>query len=542
MEDDRILARERQQMEEIRELDLEELQVEEVDDLHDSSGDERDLNGRGSSDEYTFNNCLASLHTYLGEVEDTHHRVAFLDGGAILNLPIFYLEGVVLFPEATLPLRVIQPNFVVAVERALTQVDAPYTIGVIRVYRDPDNGRIRFSNIGTTAEIRQYRRLEDGSLNVVTRGQQRFHLRRRWIDVEGAPCGEVQIIQEDIPLRAPRDAFGAVAPFSKPGGHHFARILPSHNSHAKSNESMDVDNDSEANSDESFESALSLTEREIHQAVVDSYYGSDTMDESTTTTSSDDEKSQSQLQGSQSKDSDSTYSLHSCPENNNVDLGSSSKSDVQSCKQKEPDRCWRNTGLKQFRRAPRAFWPYWVYRMYDSYCLAERAADMWKQIVGAPSMDSLVKKPDLLSFYIASKIPVSESTRQELLEIDGISYRLRREIELLQSVDLIQCKTCQTVIAKRSDMLVMSSEGPLGAYVNPNGYVHEIMTLYKANGLALIGRAASEYSWFPGYAWTITNCATCETHMGWLFTATNRNLKPRLFWGVRSSQVSDDLH
>lgn len=62
------------------------------------------------------------------------------------------------------------------------------------------------------------------------------------------------------------------------------------------------------------------------------------------------------------------------------------------------------------------------------------------------------------------------------------------------------CCTMQTVIAKRSDMLVMSSEGPLGAYVNPNGYVHEIMTLYKANGLALIGRAASEYSWFPGYA------------------------------------------
>lgn len=35
-------------------------------------------------------------------------------------------------------------------------------------------------------QIRQYRRLEDGSLNVVTRGQQRFHLRRRWIDQEGA--------------------------------------------------------------------------------------------------------------------------------------------------------------------------------------------------------------------------------------------------------------------------------------------------------------------------------------------------------------------
>lgn len=60
-------------------------------------------------------------------------------------------------------------------------------------------------------------------------------------------------------------------------------------------------------------------------------------------------------------------------------------------------------------------------------------------------MEGLVKKPDLLSFYIASKIPVSESTRQELLEIDGISYRLRREIELLESVDRIRCRNCQVI-------------------------------------------------------------------------------------------------
>ena len=39
--------------------------------------------------------------------------------------------GVVLFPEATLPLRVIQPNFVLSIDRALNQVDAPYTIGVV---------------------------------------------------------------------------------------------------------------------------------------------------------------------------------------------------------------------------------------------------------------------------------------------------------------------------------------------------------------------------------------------------------------------------
>lgn len=58
-------------------------------------------------------------------------------------------------------------------------------------------------------------------------------------------------------------------------------------------------------------------------------------------------------------------------------------------------------------------------------------------------MDDFVRKPDLLSFHIASKIPVSESIRQELLEVDGTSYRLRREIKLLEGFDRIRCKICQ---------------------------------------------------------------------------------------------------
>jgi len=29
----------------------------------------------------------------MSEVEDTHHRLAFVDAGAILKVPLFYLEG-----------------------------------------------------------------------------------------------------------------------------------------------------------------------------------------------------------------------------------------------------------------------------------------------------------------------------------------------------------------------------------------------------------------------------------------------------------------
>ncbi|CAL5205252.1 unnamed protein product [Lathyrus oleraceus] len=448
--------------------------------------------------EFTFNTSIASLHTYLGDVEDTRHRTAFLDGGAILNIPLFCLQGVVLFPGATLPLRVTVSRFVTAIERALSQVDVPYTIGVIRVRRGTGSFTMKAASIGTTAVIRQYARLEDGSLNVVTRGQQRFHLRRCWNDVDGVPYGEIQIIEEDLPLRTPRDAFGK----SASSCNMLCRRVEMHR--LKNGET-----DSKANSDEGFDSELSPMDRKIHL----SGSASDMMD---VLANSSDQEIRSNLDSS---------------------IGICSTSGKQSSKE-ELHRCYKN---KPTHIISKAFLPHWVYRMYDSYWLAQKAADMWKQIVGVPSMDSLIKKPDVLSFHIASKIPVSESTRQELLDIDGIVYRLRREIELLETIDFIRCRICQTTIAKRSDMLVMSNEGPLGAYVNPGGYVHEIMTLYKANGLALIGPAVTEYSWFPGYAWTIANCATCRAQMGWLFTTTNKKLRPDAFWGIRSCQLAEEI-
>ncbi|KAF8407095.1 hypothetical protein HHK36_006220 [Tetracentron sinense] len=566
MEEERIPEVERLQMEQIRELEMEELQIEEVEDNHYSSPDDSDVLGHGGGVAYggfTFDTCLASLHTYLGEVEDTHHRVAFLDGRSILNLPMFYLEGVVLFPEATLPLRVIQPRFIAAIERALNQVDAPYTIGVVHIHRSPDDEMLKFATIGTTAEdpglllwnqgyypgpgtiwaafpgIRQYRRLEDGSLNVVTRGQQRFHLRRRWVDVEGAPCAEIQIIQEDSPLRTPRDAFGQLASVSNLWSRGISRPLFPDASHVKQRGNSNENNDSESMSDTSSESSISLTEMRMHRSTVDSCNAYDRIDE--LTSSDDDEfvcESEPQFGRSNLADSGGSSQRHHEERSKSDGVGQGTRNQSVLKEWRKDCAAGQSNWL---HRAPRSYWPHWVYQMYDSYSLARRVADMWKQIIGVPSMDDLVKKPDLLSFHIASKIPVSESTRQELLEIDGISYRLRREIELLESFDRVRCKNCQTVIAKRSDMVVMSSDGPLGAFANQHGYVHEVMTLSEANGLALNGSPVKEYSWFPGYAWTITSCATCESQMGWLFTAINKKLKPRSFWGIRSSQVADDM-
>ncbi|KXZ45021.1 hypothetical protein GPECTOR_59g628 [Gonium pectorale] len=59
----------------------------------------------------------------------------------------------------------------------------------------------------------------------------------------------------------------------------------------------------------------------------------------------------------------------------------------------------------------------------------------------------------------------------------------------------------------------------------------------SARGLRYWGRPETEHSWFPGYAWTIANCAACGQHMGWRFTAVAPGLQPAVFWGLRRAAV-----
>ncbi|KAH9301317.1 hypothetical protein KI387_012900 [Taxus chinensis] len=558
--DEIILPRnERIQMQQIRELEMEQLEVEEVDSARESSSSEdSNLDGRGDGGAgrhggFTFDTSLASLHTYLGEVDDIQCRRAFLDGGVLLDLPMFYLEGIVLFPEATLPLRVIQPRFKAAVERAMQQEEAPYTIGVIHVRSLPQDEGLRFALVGTTAEIRQYRRLEDGSMNVVTRGQQRFRLRRCWTDENGAPCAQVQIIQEDTPLHIPKDAFGSLAsapsfqsgkvPWSKPVNSYDCRR-------------DDVESDGDELDDEMSDSTVEeeplvrRLQRQVQPTNMRAHGHTGIRDEEL---SSSDEENVFGLQRQRRPNrrnprhspqhslshaiSDSNHNENRNDENSTLQLErkQSSKDGGWGC----AGKAWTADESKWRYRPQCAAWPHWVYRMYDAYSLARRAADMWRQMVELPSMDDLVKKPDVLSFYIASKIPVPDSTRQELLEIDGVAYRLQKEIQILECIDRVRCKICSTVISRRRNMLVMSTDGPIGAYVNAHGFVHEILTLYNTRGLALKGHAETELSWFPGYAWTIAHCSVCDSHMGWLFTAVKEGLEPKSFWGVRRSQLAD---
>ena len=45
------------------------------------------------------------------------------------------------------------------------------------------------------------------------------------------------------------------------------------------------------------------------------------------------------------------------------------------------------------------------------------------------------------------------------------------------------------------------------------GSLYDLLTLRVAYGVSLYGEATEEYTWFPGYAWTLAYCRDCSAHL-----------------------------
>ncbi|XP_035215361.1 protein cereblon-like isoform X2 [Stegodyphus dumicola] len=178
------------------------------------------------------------------------------------------------------------------------------------------------------------------------------------------------------------------------------------------------------------------------------------------------------------------------------------------------------------------WFPPFVYKLYDPYILMQRIKSKLQGWNRTLRSDHMPCNPKEFSYWVAANLPLDDNQRLTLLGIDEVTQRLRHELKILEECSVLCCRDCLNVIALREDIFSMSLQGPQGTYVNPNGYVHEAVTVYKAKGLLVSGRPSTEQSWFPGYAWTIAECEHCHCHMGWKFTAVDKSLKPSKFWAL----------
>ena len=190
-------------------------------------------------------------------------------------------------------------------------------------------------------------------------------------------------------------------------------------------------------------------------------------------------------------------------------------------------------------RAPLTPLPNWVYLMYDPRALVQRVHDQISSLrLYGQTRVTVPRDPVELSFWVGINLPLDDEHRIKILELNNAVQRLRFELSLLDKCQIICCKSCNRRIGRQEDIFSMSQEGPQNAYVNPGGYVHQTLTLYKTQNLKLVGASSAEYSWFPGYSWTIAQCRYCNSHMGWKFTATDdKKLVPKKFWGISGRSI-----
>lgn len=104
------------------------------------------------------------------------------------TLPLFPLQTI-LFPEASLPLRIFERRYIDMVRECMR---AGHGFGVVARFPADEQTEAWHARIGTEAVITDFTTLEDGLLGLKTRGQRRFLIEATHARQDGLLIGEVQ--------------------------------------------------------------------------------------------------------------------------------------------------------------------------------------------------------------------------------------------------------------------------------------------------------------------------------------------------------------
>ena len=94
-------------------------------------------------------------------------------GGELIRIPLFPLN-VVLFPGMSMPLHIFEERYKAMIGECLER-DTPFGIVLIKEGREVGEPAEPV-RIGTTARIVRSERLEEGRMNIMTRGERRFEV------------------------------------------------------------------------------------------------------------------------------------------------------------------------------------------------------------------------------------------------------------------------------------------------------------------------------------------------------------------------------
>ncbi|XP_072096470.1 uncharacterized protein [Mobula birostris] len=102
-----------------------------------------------------------------------------------------------------------------------------------------------------------------------------------------------------------------------------------------------------------------------------------------------------------------------------------------------------------------------------------------------------------------------EDSKDELLLCRSCGY------EVAASRDL-KFVASPLALALKNGTLIGEHRVPVQLFQNPQGYRFQVLT-FKRAVVHKHWPADEQFSWFPGYSWTLATCPRCHSHLGWSF-------------------------
>jgi uncharacterized protein len=123
----------------------------------------------------------------------------------VTTLPLFPLSTV-LFPGGLLPLRIFETRYIDMVRNCL-RTDSGFGICAIRAGAEVGEAADVYA-VGTRAVIADWEGRPDGLLGITARGEQRFRILRTWVQPDRLLMGEVEPLEEPVPVPLPEEFLG----------------------------------------------------------------------------------------------------------------------------------------------------------------------------------------------------------------------------------------------------------------------------------------------------------------------------------------------
>ncbi|MDP6175002.1 MAG: cereblon family protein [Rhodospirillales bacterium] len=96
------------------------------------------------------------------------------------------------------------------------------------------------------------------------------------------------------------------------------------------------------------------------------------------------------------------------------------------------------------------------------------------------------------------------------------------------------CARCHRLITEGPERLSMNGAHEHTVF-NPAGIIFEIQCFRDAPGVASIGEASGEFTWFKNYVWRLALCLGCQWHLGWQFRGAEAL---PVFYGLIANRLS----